>query len=248
MYTGVYILGGHAVRINSLFDEVHTLCADYRAEVEAEYVVETTKEHILYEKNESDKTSLKEHGRVIPFPPAYLETLAVYRQIANYLTAHCDTVLMHGCVIQVDDAGYMFTAPSGTGKTTHTRLWLQLLGERSYIVNGDKPLIHVAKCGVTAYGTPWDGKEHYSRNTSVPLRAIGIICRDTTNYTERLTPPQAFTEMLRATHSPNTRLETIKLMKLLENLLLQVPVFRIHCNMDLQAAQVAYHDLSTAHA
>lgn len=244
MYQGVYLLGGHAVAIHSLFEDVHLLCADYRTEKEAEYTVETTREQILSEKDESDRTTLSEHGRVIPFPAGYLETLAVYRQIAEYLSANHDTVLMHGCVIQVDDRGYMFTAPSGTGKTTHTRLWLQLLGERAFIVNGDKPLIRITPDGVTAYGTPWDGKEHYSRNTSVQLHAVGIICRDTTNYTERLTPKQAFTEMLRATHFANTHMATLQVMRLLETFLLRIPVYRIHCNMDIQAAEVAYHDLS----
>ena len=120
----------------------------------------------------------------------YLETLAVYRKLAQLLVQD-DILLMHGAVVAVDGQAYLFTAQSGTGKTTHTRLWMQQFGDRAVMVNGDKPLLHITNEGVTVYGTPWDGKEHLSTNTSCPLKALCILTRSETNHIERISKKEA---------------------------------------------------------
>ena len=106
----------------------------------------------------------------------YLETLAVYRKIAEKMIDY-DTILFHGSVIAVDGIGYLFTAKSGTGKSTHTRLWRELFGERAVMVNDDKPLIKVSENGIIVYGTPWDGKHRLSTNTFVPLKGICFMSK-----------------------------------------------------------------------
>ena len=140
-----------------------------------------TQSDIDFEREKSAREDIKEGIPIRHFSDAYLETLAVYRKIADYLLS-CNTLLFHGSVIAVDGEGYLFTAKSGTGKSTHTRLWREYFGERAVMVNDDKPLLHITDSGMTAYGTPWDGKHRLSTNTAVPLKGICILTRDTTNH------------------------------------------------------------------
>ena len=81
----------------------------------------------------------------------------------------------------MDGAAYLFTAPSGTGKSTHTRLWREVFGDRVWMINDDKPMLRISENLVTAYGTPWNGKHHISRNASAPLKAIVQLNRGKEN-------------------------------------------------------------------
>ena len=196
-----YRLAGHTIKIESLYSQVNTLCAAYRVEDDAEYCITTTPADIAYERKRSVRADELEGAAVREYAPPYLETLAVYRKLAQLLVQD-DILLMHGAVVAVDGQAYLFTAKSGTGKTTHTRLWLQQFGDRAVMVNGDKPLLHVTNKGVTAYGTPWDGKEHLSTNTSCPLKAICILTRSEINHIKRISKKEALPMLCQQIHRP----------------------------------------------
>ena len=136
-----YRLAGHTIKIESLYSQVHTLCAAYRVEDDAEYCITTAPADIAYERQRFARADELEGAAVREHADPYLETLAVYRKLAQLLVQD-DILLMHGAVVAVDGQAYLFTAKSGTGKTTHTRLWMQQFGDRAVMVNGDKPLLH----------------------------------------------------------------------------------------------------------
>lgn len=141
-----------------------------------EFSVQICPSDISFEKEKSAHEDEIEGIPVRQFSDKYLETLAVYRKIARKLLEF-DTLLFHGSVVAVDGTGYLFTAKSGTGKSTHTRLWRQLFGSRAVMANDDKPLLKITDNGVIAYGTPWNGKHRLGSNISIPLRAICILGR-----------------------------------------------------------------------
>ena len=141
-----YRLAGHAIEIKSIYKEVHTLCAHYQVDDEAEYHISTTSADIDFERQRSIRTESLEHVSIQNYTDSYLETLVVYRKLAQLLVQE-DILLMHGSVVAVDGQAYLFTAKSGTGKTTHTSLWMQHFGARAVMVNGDKPLLHVGNGG-----------------------------------------------------------------------------------------------------
>lgn len=142
---------------------------------------------------------LAEHYKTAPLFPLSqirmeaLESFILHRKICDFLVGQ-NTIMMHGSVIAVQDSAIAFTAPSGTGKTTHSKLWLDHL-DGSYILNGDKPLIHIGE-QVTAYGSPWCGKEGFNRNTCVPLRAICLLKRNDDNVLHQITAKEALSEVL----------------------------------------------------
>ena len=162
------------IHIRPLYAMIKEYCKDYIVADDTEdamcFHIATTQSDIDFEREKSAREDIKEGIPIRRFSDAYLETLAVYRKIADHLLS-CDTLLFHGSVIAVDGEGYLFTAKSGTGKSTHTRLWREYFGERAVMINDDKPLLRITDSDVTAYGTPWDGKHRLSTNTAVPLRA-----------------------------------------------------------------------------
>lgn len=205
--------------------------------------IRITQSDIDFEREKSAREDIKEGIPIRHFSDAYLETLAVYRKIADYLLS-CDTLLFHGSVIAVDGEGYLFTAKSGTGKSTHTRLWREYFGERAVMVNDDKPLLHITDSGVTAYGTPWDGKHRLSTNTAVPLKGICILTRDTTNHIEQAEPHAAYPMIVQQTNRSLTVDGMKQTLSLIDRMLNVVPVYRLGCNMDIEAAKVAYEGMN----
>lgn len=90
-------------------------------------------------------------------------------------------ILLHSSCVVVDDYAYVFSADSGTGKSTHTQLWLEHFGDRAYILNDDKPAIRLIDGKVYACGTPWSGKYDYSTPKIVELAGICFLQRSETN-------------------------------------------------------------------
>ncbi len=234
---------GTNVRIRALYPETEAFCRDYLTNGEPLFTVETTSEDIAYERTISDRTAIAEGRKPYRFTDEYLETLAVYRKLAVAMSS-CDTILFHGSVIAVDGEAYLFTAPSGTGKSTHARLWRRLFGERAYMVNDDKPLLKISDSGVLAYGTPWDGKHRLSRNVSVPLKAICLLERGAKNEIMPCTPAEIYPNLLGQTYRPKETEPMLRVLNLVDRLAQGVALYRLHCNMELDAARVSYEGMS----
>lgn len=207
------------------------------------FSIATTQSDIDFEREKSAREDTKEGIPIRQFSDAYLETLAVYRKIADHLLS-CDTLLFHGSVIAVDGEGYLFTAKSGTGKSTHTRLWREYFGERAVMVNDDKPLLHITDSGVTAYGTPWDGKHRLSTNIAVPLKGICILTRDAKNHIEPVEPHAVYPLIVQQTNRSLSADGMKQTLSLIDRMLHVVPVYRLGCNMDIEAAKVAYEGMN----
>jgi len=148
-------------------------------------------------------------------------------------------------VIAVDGVGYMFTAKSGTGKSTHARLWREQFGDRAVMINDDKPLLKITDAGVIAYGTPWNGKHHLDTNTSVPLKAICILCRGETNRIEPVGKKEAYPLLCQQSNRAADPEGMLRTLKLIESLSGSVALYRLTCNMDPEAALVAYQGMNT---
>ncbi|MGN0600689.1 MAG: hypothetical protein ACI4JK_12455 [Oscillospiraceae bacterium] len=151
-----------------------------------------------------------------------------------------DTILFHGSAVSVDGVGYLFTAKSGTGKSTHTRLWREMLGDRAVMINDDKPLIRVSESGIIVYGTPWDGKHRLSTNIGVPLKALCILERAEDNRIVPITKKDAYNMLMQQVYKPTEPQKLIKTMQLIDRLAANVKLYRLGCNMSPQAAQAAY--------
>ncbi len=242
--TNTYRIADRSITVVSLHDTVHRLCADYRAAGAApDFTVETTQADIDFERARAAREDAAEGIPTRRFSDGYLETLAVYRGIAERMPAW-DTVLIHGSCVAVDGAGYLFAAASGIGKSTHARLWRELLGDRAVMVNDDKPMIRLTDGGPMVYGTPWDGKHRLSANIAVPLRAICLLERAETNAIRRVSAAEAYPKLLQQIYRPLDSAAMQRTLFLLDRLAASAALWRLWCRPDLEAAQVAYDALT----
>lgn len=234
-----YRIAGRIIEIAGLYPDIHALCADYRAEGAVDFAVETAQADIDFERVKSARADTLAGIPTRHFPDGYLETLAVCRKIAERMPDY-DTVLFHGSCVAVDGVGYLFTAKSGTGKSTHTRLWRELFGTRAVMVNDDKPMIRLTDNGAEACGTPWNGKHRLSSNIAVPLKAICILERAEQNVIRPVTETEAYPMLLQQTYRPADAAAMAKTLTLTDRLAASVSLWRLGCNMEPEAARVAY--------
>lgn len=236
-------LAGQAVGVRANYESTRDYCLDYLTTNEPDFSVEICCDDITFERQKSAKEDALEGIPVREFSDAYLETLAVYRKIAENMLQR-DTLLFHGSAIAVDGEGYLFTAKSGTGKSTHTRLWRELFGQRAVMVNDDKPLLKISEQGVEVYGTPWNGKHHLGANISVPLKAICILERGNENQIRKITPREAFPMLLQQSYRLADAGGMNNVLDLLDRLMQKCAFYRLQCNMDRQAAVLSYGVMS----
>lgn len=240
---GCYKIAGHVVEIESIYEKIHTMCVDYRTTLPAEYSIVVTNADIEKERDYSRMQQERELQMITEYPDDYLETLAVYRQMAVCMIQY-DTLLFHGSVVAVNNVGYLFTAKSGVGKSTHTSLWRKLLGKQAVMVNDDKPLIRFIENKAVVCGTPWNGKHHLSSNVEVPLRSICLLERGLENQIRKITPVEATTFLLKQTYLPEDRTKLLQVLSLVNRLSSSVALYHLQCNMDLSAAELSYGVMS----
>lgn len=233
MITDRYEFAGKTVEVNSLHEAVHRYCAAYRTDAPADFSVTISQEDIEYERAREETPGHAD---------AYLEELAVYRKVSEKMPYY-DTILFHGSVIAVDGAAYVFTAKSGTGKSTHTALWRRLFGDRAVMVNDDKPLLHVGDV-VTAYGTPYDGKHKLSNKIAVPIKAVCILERAEENSIVKITRSEAYPMLVQQAYRPMDIAAMQKTLSLIDKMADNVELYRLGCNMDPDAARVAYEGMN----
>jgi len=188
------------------------------------------------------QAELAEEGRLSEprFPDAYLESVVAYRQIAERLPMY-GAMVFHGAVVVLDGRAYAFTARSGTGKTTHLRLWLEAFGERAYVLNGDKPVLLCKDDGVYICGTPWKGKENLGEGGILPLSGIGFLKRSEENIARPMAAKDALVAFAKQVYMPKSTEALLQTMDLCDRVLSSVPLLDMYCNMDLEAALVTEH-------
>lgn len=165
-----------------------------------------------------------------------------YRQLLAF-----DGMMLHASAVVVDGRAYLFSAPSGTGKSTHTALWCREFADRgACILNDDKPALRLENGVFYAYGTPWSGKTDQNLNLRVPLGGVCMLSRGAQNRIQPHGGSAAIREILEQTIRPRDPALTVRLLELLDKLLGTVPVWKMECNMEPEAARMAHAAMSAA--
>lgn len=225
------------IEIHSLYDLVFRYCEEYLTQDSAAHITVTMTQADI----DAERVfAAKELGEAVPYTDRRLEINAVHRKIAIACVEQ-NMFMMHGSVVAVDNCAYMFTALSGTGKSTHTGLWLKNI-PGSFIVNGDKPFLHVDD-EVTVFGTPWCGKEHLHTNTAVPLKAIVLLERGTENEIAEISFQEAFPTLLAQSFRSADQQHLSMTLMLMQKAAQSLRFYRLKCNMEDDAALVAYNAL-----
>lgn len=232
-------IAGRNIRIHSLYEYAKEYCQGYLSDGEPDFTVEITPEDVEFEKVKAAREYEVEGLPPVEFEPEYLETLSIYRKIAEKMLDY-NAFLFHGSALAVDGKGYLFTAKSGTGKSTHTFIWKGALGKRCVMVNDDKPLLVVTEDKVMICGTPWDGKHRRSTNIMVPLQGLAILERGQENEIAPVDAATALPLLLQQTYRPTDPVALTKTLNLLQQAMERVRIYRLKCTISLDAARVAY--------
>ena len=222
------------IEINSVYPDLKTFLQDYLvSNITPDFSITINESEIHAEyKATSDKQ----------FSPAYLETLATLRKLAEMLPSY-NRILMHGASISYHGQAYLFTAPSGTGKSTHIRLWKKYLGDDVKIVNGDKPFISLED-EPTIYGSPWAGKENWQKNCSMPLKGICFVQRGTINSIRRMEPFECLSLLFKQVYLPSNTEAAGLTLELVDTLTKKVPFYLLTCDMSEDAVQCSFEGLT----
>ena len=175
------------------------------------------------------------------FPDYYLESLALFRKLCDYVLERRDGIIFHSSAVAVDGKAYLFTAPSGTGKSTHARLWRQVFGDKVVYINDDKPIIRCIDGEFYVYGTPWNGKHHLDTNARAKLEAICEIRRGKVNRIRELSSKEMLMVVLNQTIRPTDERKFDKLVGVLDKLLTTARLYRLECNISEEAARTSYN-------
>ena len=182
---------------------------------------------------------INKYSYLSPSECEYIYTgMSFYKQLINY-----GGIMLHSSAVVVDGRAYLFTAASGTGKSTHTAFWRKALSGHHDIVmvNDDKPLIRVMKQGVFACGSPWSGTYGLNTDVSLPVRAICVLHRAVENQIEPLAKNRVFAELYQRVYLPPNAEGTQRVLAMLNQTIHFVSFWSLGCNMTEEAALTAYH-------
>lgn len=147
---------------------------------------------------------------------------------------------LHASAVVLDGEAYLFSAPSGMGKSTHTALWLRQF-KGSYILNDDKPVIFPENEGVTVWGTPFAGKTDLQVNLGVPLRAVCFLKQGNENSITRIDSERAIALTLNNTYRPKNAEEMNLLLDMIEKVVERADIFEMSCRNEFAAAEMSYN-------
>ena len=149
-------------------------------------------------------------------------------------------VAFHSSVIRYRGKGVLFLGESGTGKSTHTRLWREHI-PGAELLNDDSPIIRATDREATVFGSPWSGKTPCYRNESCPIAAVVRLSQAPHNRIRRLRPIEAIGALLPSAPPAFARDERLSddICRLLSQLIAEVPVYHLECLPDAAAAQLS---------
>ncbi len=232
------------IAVSANYKETEVFCRDFLVEnpQQIDFAVEVTMEEIKSYYNLLEKYGIETFG------PKYMERVTLQKLVNEKLSAY-HVVTFHSSAIAVDGEAYLFTAPSGTGKSTHARLWREVLGARAVMINDDKPMLRLNADGsVTVFGTPWNGKHGIGNNIAAPLKCVCVLSQAKDNRMERLQEKDLFHTLFIQTYM-KTNLQDMpaesmkRIMEVMEGIANQ-PMWHLECNISKEAAKLSYETMS----
>ena len=232
-------IAGLVVGVEPMYQSTKEYCRPYLSDKTPDFTVQVTLENLVFEQKMLDLEAVEEGMKLRKFTDPFLERTAIQRKVADRLLLQ-NTLMLHGSTVAVDGKAYLFTAPCHTGKSTHTRLWRELFGDRAVMVNDDKPFLQITDKGILAYGSPWSGKHGLASNICVPLKGICSLRRGKENSIKPIAPESIMELLLHQAHQPTDAALLQKTYELVEALAQTVSLWEMDCTKELEAAKVSY--------
>lgn len=164
--------------------------------------------------------------------------------IFNRILINFNGCMLHSSAVVVDGYAYLFSADSGTGKSTHTQLWLKHFGDRAFIINDDKPVIRCIDDEWYVFGTPWSGKTNQNKNVRARLGAIVFLERSEENWIDDISLKEALPKFFKQTVRRLQKEDKMDMvLSTMEKVLSQTPIYKMGCNISDNAVVTAYEKI-----
>lgn len=161
-----------------------------------------------------------------------------------FSTVSLDTLLIHASVVKNEKKGYAFLGKSGTGKSTHSNLWLQHI-KNTELLNDDNPVVRIMNDKAYIFGSPWSGKTSCYKNEGVPLKGIVKLNQAPENKIRRLSAIHAYANLLQACST--MRWENIiadGVHNSIEKVVTRTASYHLDCLPDKDAALLSYETVN----
>lgn len=229
---GLYKIADLNIKINPVYQATLNRLRPYLSdEKSADLELVPTKEEIQGFANASSVACNAEEA----------EGIVIFNMLCKKILEEFDGFFFHSSSLVMDNEAYIFTAESGTGKSTHTSLWRKRYGDRVKMINDDKPIIRKRDGRFYIYGTPWMGKSEIGNNIKAPIKAVFVLERDSQSSAERVSPSSVIAQLLKATLVFSDKSNMTKLLSLYDEFFSSTQLYRLKCNTDISAAEVAYN-------
>lgn len=227
-------IANYTIEIDSSFRFSKELFLDFMSDKDADF-------HVTLDMNDLNTTQVVYQNKLPVGITGTIEPTQIHRKVTEALIDH-DCILIHGAAIALDKKGYLFSASSGTGKSTHIRKWLENCDNVS-VVCDDKPFIRLDDIPLLC-GAPWAGKEGMTSNTIVPLKSIVFLERSDFNSISKISFSEAFMALYKQTYRPNDAVKMKKVLGLIKELDGKVDFYRFKVNnFKEDCFEVAYNAL-----
>ena len=225
--------------VRCFLPETEALLKDYRSDKEPEFVIDLADSECESVRSQLIHLWAKQHPDVSASNDVFVEEEVIFHWTLDQKLSPYGVFQLHSSAICLDGEAYLFTAPCGTGKSTHTKLWRDAFGDRAWMINDDLPYLRIFDDCVRAYGTPWNGKHRLGCNGSAPVKAIAWLRRDEENHIERLPKETSFAVLMDETFRLPYRAWCLRMMSHFQTILDAVPFYQLRCNMETEAAEIA---------
>ena len=230
----VYEIAGLRVRIENKYEFTTKFCREYLSddqESPVDIIATASEEEFAAERSLSDE-----------FSDGYIENICLYRSICMQMPTF-GRMLVHCSVLEYDGNAYAFLGRSGTGKSTHTKLWLKYLSP-TRVINGDKPILEYKDGGFIAYGTPWMGKERWGTRAQAPLKGLCFLEQAKVNSIRKLSIAEVSTRLFTQILIPSEEKNAIATLELTDKIVTQVPAYLLQCDISEEAAKKSFEAMT----
>lgn len=172
-----------------------------------------------------------------------IRPFVIFGEIFKNVLLQNDGSVIHSSAISYKNNGILFSAPPGTGKSTHTQLWVENYPE-TVIVNDDMPAIREIDGKMYVFGTPWSGKSNINNNVCVPLRAIVLLSRGTSNFIETASRDETIFNLVNETVKSAVFDTAQNNLKFIKRIVESVPVYSLKCNVSADAVEKVKNQLN----
>lgn len=231
----VYEIAGLRVRIENKYEFTTKFCREYLSDDQdspIDIVATASKEDFDAERKISEE-----------FSDGYIENICLYRSICSQMPSF-GRILLHCSVLEYDGNAYAFLGRSGTGKSTHTKLWLKYLAP-TRVINGDKPILEYKDGAFIAYGTPWMGKERWGTKAKAPLKGLCFLEQAKTNSIRKLKVSEVSSRLFSQILIPAEEKNAVATLELADKMVTQVPAYLLQCDISEEAAKTSFEAMTS---